>query len=177
MAVAHRIYARSLLEATKEHGRLERVREEFGDFMAAVEQSAELRALLASPRVDPRAKREALEALLGRADELFRNFLLLVAEKNRITELAEIHQEFERLVAAEERVLQLELTTAVELSDEEAEEIARRIQEATGRPVEIARKTDSSLIGGLVLQADSLRVDASVRGRLDQLRQELLTRS
>ncbi len=57
------------------------------------------------------------------------------------------------------------------------DEIARRIEEASGRPVSIVRKTDPSLIGGLVLQADSLRVDASVRGRLNQLREDLVTRS
>ena len=176
MAVAHRIYAQSLVAAAKERDRLQRVREEFGDFVDAVRSSQELRALLRSPQIERRAKRDALDAVLGEADELFRNFIRLVAEKNRISELEQIHGEFERICAAEERVLELELTTAVEISDDEADEIARRIEDATGRPVEIARGTDPSLIGGLVLQADSLRVDASVRGRLNQLRQELLTR-
>jgi F-type H+-transporting ATPase subunit delta len=175
MAVAHRIYAQSLVEAANERERLPRVREEFGDFIAAVRASDELRGLLRSPQIEPRVKGDALEAVLGEADELFRNFVRLVAAKNRIGELEEIHDEFERICAAAERVLQLELTTAVEISDEEANEIARRIEEASGRPVSITRTTDPSLIGGLVLQADSLRVDASVRGRLNQLRHELVT--
>ncbi len=177
MAVAHRIYAQSLVDATKERDSLERVREEFGDFVEAVRSSDELRGLLRSPEIDRRVKRDALDGVLSEADELFRNFVRLVAEKNRIGELEEIHEEFERLCAAEERVLQLALTTAVEISDEEADEIARRIEEASGRPVSIVRETDPSLIGGLVLQADSLRVDASVRGRLNQLRQELFTKT
>ena len=177
MAVAHRIYARSLLEAAKEHGRLELAREDLGEFVAAVMESPELRELLRSPQLDPGAKRAGLEAILAEADALIRNFLLLLNEKNRIGELDEIHEEFERLCAAEERVLQLELTTAVELSDEEAARIARRIEEQTGRRVEIARNTDPSLIGGLVLQADSLRIDGSVRGRLNALRRELATRT
>ena len=176
MAVAHRIYAQSLLEAAKERDRLSRVREEFDDFIAAVRESAELRALLRSPQVEPRVKRDALAAVLGEADDVFRNFVLVVAEKNRIGELEEIHEAFERLRAAEERVLQLALTTAVELSEAEVGEIARRIEEATGRRVAITSTTDPGLIGGLVLQADSLRVDASVRGRLNHLRQELATR-
>ncbi len=175
MAVAHRIYAQSLVEAAKEQRRLPGVREEFGDFIEAVRASQELAALLRSPQIEPRMKRDALDAVLAEGDELFRNFVRLVADKNRIGELDSIHDEFERICAAEERVLQLELTTAVEISDEEANEIARRIEEASGRPVSIARETDPSLIGGLVLQADSLRVDASVRGRLNQLRQDLVT--
>jgi F-type H+-transporting ATPase subunit delta len=177
VAVAHRIYAESLVAAAKERDGLQRVREEFDDFVAAVRSSDELRGLLRSPQIDTGVKRDVLDAVLGDADELFRNFVRLVAEKNRIGELEEIHEEFERLCAAEERVLELELTTAVELSDEEADAIARRIEEASRRPVSIVRKTDPSLIGGLVLQADSLRVDASVRGRLNQLRQELVTRT
>ena len=176
MAVTHRIYAQSLVDAANERDRLAPVREEFGDFMEAVSASDELRALLRSPQIDRNVKRDALEAVLGEADELFRNFVLLVAEKNRIGELEEIHAEFERICAAAERVLQLELTTAVEISDDEAAEIARRIEDASGRPVSIVRETDPSLIGGLVLQGDSLRVDASVRGRLNRLRQELVTR-
>ena len=88
-----------------------------------------------------------------------------------------MHEEWERLLAEEERVLAVELTTAVELSDDEAREIVERIQEAAGRRVEASRSVDAELIGGLVLQAGSRRVDASVRGRLNQLREELLLRS
>src|SRR5207253_225658 len=114
IAVAHRIYARALFEAAKEKGRLARVREELSDFVAAVEQVPELRELLRNPQLDPRAKSAALEAVLGDADELLRNFMLLLAEKGRSGQVEEIHREFERLALAEERRLEVELTTAVE---------------------------------------------------------------
>jgi F-type H+-transporting ATPase subunit delta len=174
MAVAHRIYAEALLDAAKEKGRVDRVREEFDAFAAALAGSEELAALLRNPQIEPDAKRAALEAALGDADEIFLNFLRLATEKNRIGELEEIHAEWERLLAAEEQVLTVELTTAVELSDAEAAEIVRKIETAAGRRVEATRHVDPDLIGGLVLQAGSLRVDGSVRGRLDGLREELL---
>lgn len=176
MAVAHRVYAEALLEAAKDRGRLPRVREELGDFVAAVEASPELDALLRNPQIEPRVKGDALEATLGEADELVRNFLLLVAEKGRLAEVGEIQRELERLVAREERVLELELTTAVELSEEEAQGIVGQIEEASGRKVEASRRVDPAIIGGIVVQAGSRRLDASVRGRLDQLRQELTAR-
>jgi F-type H+-transporting ATPase subunit delta len=91
--------------------------------------------------------------------------------------VAEVQREFERLIAAEERVVELELTTAVELSDDEARKIVGEIEKAAGRKVEATRAVDPSLIGGLVVQAGSVRLDASVRGRLNQLREELTTRS
>jgi F-type H+-transporting ATPase subunit delta len=106
---------------------------------------------------------------------LVRNFLRLVAEKGRIADVEEIGREFERLVAKEERRLNVELTTAYELSDEEAKAILGQIEAASGRKVDATRKVDPHLIGGFVLQAGSMRVDASVRGRLNRLRQELVT--
>jgi len=150
------------------------VHEQLGDFAAAVHDVPELRSVLRNPQVDARAKAEVLTDLLGDADELVRNFLLLTAEKGRIGDIEEMAREFERLVAREERRLDVELTTAYELSDEEAQDLIRQIEQASGRKVEAKRRVDPSLIGGLVLQAGSLRLDASVRGRLNRLRRELV---
>jgi F-type H+-transporting ATPase subunit delta len=175
MAAAHRMYARALFEAAKDRGRLAKVREELGDFVAAIDEVPELDAMLRNPQLDPRAKAQALEDVLGGADELVRNFLLLTVEKNRAGQLREIQREFERLMAAEERRLTVELTTAYELSDDEAKQIVGQIEQASGRPVDATRSVDPNLIGGIILQAGSLRVDASVRSRLERLRRELTT--
>src|SRR5438477_9578703 len=123
MAVAPRIYARALFQAAKEEGRLERVREDFGDFVAATAEVPELRELLRNPQVDPRARAAALDDVLGDADELVRNFLRLLSEKGRSGQVEEIQRELERLAAAEERRLEVELTTAYELSDEDERRI------------------------------------------------------
>jgi F-type H+-transporting ATPase subunit delta len=131
--------------------------------------------VLRNPQIEPTTKARVLEELLGDAEELVRNFLMLTAEKGRIADIEEIAREFERLVARDERRLEVELTTAYELSDDEAKHIVQQIEQASGRKVEATRTVDPDLIGGLVLQAGSLRVDASVRGRLEGLRRELLT--
>jgi F-type H+-transporting ATPase subunit delta len=177
MAVAHRVYAEALLEAADEKGRLEPIREEFDDFAAGLAESEELRRFLRNPQVEARTKAAALEDVLGGADELFVNFVRLLAEKGRIGELEQVHEEWGRLLARRERVLELELTTAVELSEAEADRVVAQIEEASGRRVVATRAVDPALIGGLVVQAGSLRLDASVRGRLEQLREELITPS
>jgi len=177
LAVAHRIYAKALFHAAKDRGRVDAVRGDFADLAAALEESTDLRHLLRNPRVDVRAKKSGLDAVFSDADELLRNFLRLAADKGRLAELDEIQREFERLVAEEERILAVELTTAHELSAAEAAEIVERIAKASGRRVEATRSVDPGLIGGLVLAAGSFRVDASVRGRLNSLRQELVARS
>jgi F-type H+-transporting ATPase subunit delta len=150
------------------------VSEDLADFAAAVRDVPELRNALRNPQLEPRTKIAVVDDLLGGSDDLLRNFLRLTAEKGRIGSIEEIAREFDRLMAREERRLNVELTTARELSDTEAQELLQQIEQASGRKVEATRRVDPSLIGGFVLQAGSLRVDASVRGRLEGLRQELV---
>jgi F-type H+-transporting ATPase subunit delta len=134
----------------------------------------QLRSVLRNPQLDPPTKVAVLDELLGGAEELVRNFLRLTAEKGRIGQIEEIAREFDRLMAVEERRLNVELTTARELSDDEARGLLKQIEESSGRKIEAVRKVDPNLIGGFVLQAGSMRVDASVRGRLEGLRSELV---
>src|SRR5918911_4951090 len=169
------MYARALYDAAKENDRVAQVREELADFVESEREVPELRELLRNPQLDHRVRVAALEELLGGEEDLVRNFLLLLAEKNRGGEIEEIAHEFERLAAAEEGILDAELTTAVELSDAAAQEVIQQIGGASGRHGEATRRVDPDLIGGLVLQVGSLRLDSSVRGPLNGLRKELTT--
>lgn len=177
MAVAHTIYAKALFDAAKAQGSVAAVRPEFAGFVEAVESSPELQNLLRNPQIDARAKRAGLDAVFAGSDPVFLNFLRLAADKGRLGEVEEIHREFERLVADDERVLKVDLVTAHALTDRDAADIIDKIERASGRRVEATRSVDPSLIGGIVLQAGSFRADASVRGRLDSLRQQFAARS
>jgi F-type H+-transporting ATPase subunit delta len=175
MSVVDRVYASALFEAARERGRLEPVRDELQQVVAAEAEVPELRELLRNPQLDPRARASALEDVLSGGEELLRNFLLVLADKGRTGSLEEIAREFERLIAEHEGIVHAELTTAVELSDEEAQTLLRQIEQASGRKVEATRSVDPELIGGIVLQVGSHRLDASVRGRLERLRRDLVT--
>ena len=175
MSVVDRVYANALFQAAKERDRLVPVREQLAQVVAAEAEVPELRELLRNPQLDPRARTAALEELLVGGDELLRNFLLVLADKGRAGQLEEIAAEFERLIAEHEGILHAELTTAIELSDAEASKLLGEIEEASGRKVEASRAVDPDLIGGIVLQVGSHRLDASVRGRLERLRRKLAT--
>ncbi len=131
--------------------------------------------MLENPEVDTQVKSRVLAQIAEGSDELVVNFVRLIAEKGRASELGEIADELDALVAAEEQILDVELTTAHELTDEEFGRILGRIEAQSGRKVQASRQVDPDLIGGLVLQAGSMRLDASVRGRLERLRHELAT--
>ncbi len=175
MAVAQRMYARALFEAAQEEGRLDRVAADVGSLADAVEQVPELQAFLRNPEVDPAGKSAVLEEITTNADELVGNFVRLLAEKGRPGEIVQIRAELDALVARAQNRLTLELQTAQELSDAEAKSIVDTIEQASGRTVEATRSVDPGLIGGIVLQVGSFRVDGSVRGRLERLHQELAT--
>ena len=146
---------------------------ELGQLRDAVASVDELRLLLENPEVDSRVKGDVLARIAAGSDELVVNFVRLLAEKGRAAEIHEMVADFEALVAAEERILDVELTTAHELSDEEFGRILGRIEQASGRKVQAERHVNPDLIGGIVLQAGSMRLDASVRGRLERLRHDL----
>jgi len=142
----------------------------------AVGSVDELRSLLSNPEIESSAKADVLARIAQGSDEEVVSFLRLIAEKGRAGELTEIVDELDALVAVEQRILDVELTTATELSDTDFDRILGSIESASGRKVQATRKVDPDLIGGIVLQAGSMRLDASVRGRLERLRHDL-TRS
>jgi F-type H+-transporting ATPase subunit delta len=150
------------------HGQLRQLRD-------AIDGAEDLGAMLENPEVETLVKSRVLAQVADGFDEIVVNFVRLVAEKGRAAELGEITDELDTLVAAEEQILDVELTTAHELSDEEFGRILGRIEAQSGRKVQATRQVDPDLIGGIVLQAGSMRLDASVRGRLERLRHELAT--
>jgi F-type H+-transporting ATPase subunit delta len=175
VAAAQRIYARALFEAAQEQGRVEPVAADLAALARAIHDTPELAGFLENPQVEPSAKADVLGQVAAGADEFVVNFVRLVAVKGRAAEVPRIQEELQALVDAAAGRLAVELTTAFELPDDEAVAIVRKIEQASGRTVEATRKVDPNLIGGIVLQAGSLRVDASVRGRLERLRRELVS--
>jgi F-type H+-transporting ATPase subunit delta len=177
MPVAHRMYARALYEAALDQDRVDVARAQLSELAEAMETTPELEAFLANPQLDPGAKASVLEEITTGADAVVRNFVRLVASKGRAGPLRTIAVVFVAIVDREQGRLAVELTTAYPLEEAEAAAIVAKIEGASGRTVEATRSVDPELIGGMILQAGSFRVDASVRGRLDRLRRELVTRT
>jgi F-type H+-transporting ATPase subunit delta len=176
VSVADRVYARALYDAALDTGKVKEVQAELRAVAEAMAELPQLRSLVGNPQLDAASKATVLEAAVGEPDDLTTNFLRLVAEKGRAGSIEGIGREYDRIVARAEGQLTVELTTAYELSDAEAKGIVEQIEKASGRSVEAVRTVDSGLIGGIVLQAGSLRADASVRRRLERMKQELHTR-
>lgn len=176
MSVADRVYARALYDAALGRGNVNDVQAQLGTVAETLAELPQLRSVIGNPQVDAGSKAAVLEAAVEEPDELVSNFLRLVAEKGRAGSLEGIRAAFDEIVSRAQGQLTVTLTTAYELSENEAKDIVGRIEQASGRKVEAVQKVDPDLIGGIVLQAGSLRADASVRGRLDRLALELSSR-
>lgn len=176
MSVADRVYARALYDAALGRGNVNDVQAQLGIVAETLAELPQLRSVIGNPQVDAGSKAAVLEAAVEEPDELVSNFLRLVAEKGRAGSLEGIRAAFDEIVSRAQGQLTVTLTTAYELSENDAKDIVGRIEQASGRKVEAVQKVDPDLIGGIVLQAGSLRADASVRGRLDRLALELSSR-
>jgi F-type H+-transporting ATPase subunit delta len=121
---------------------LDAVHAEVQQLRAAVESNDELRSFLSNPEIESTVKADVLTRIAAGADQEVVNFLRLLAEKGRAGELPEIADELDTLVAIEERILDVELTTATELSDADFGRILGRIEDASGRKVQATRKVD-----------------------------------
>ena len=167
------VYARALFEAAQEHDVLDRVREELGEFAEALDNDRNLQVFLFSPYFSSEEKREGVRKIVSDADERTVNFLELLAERHRMPALFRIKREFDALWADENKLLPVTVTSAVELDEGLVEEIGNRIQEQTGRKVELSTKVDPDVLGGLMVRVGNKVLDGTVRNRLERLRKQV----
>jgi F-type H+-transporting ATPase subunit delta len=167
------VYARALFQVAKEHDVLDRVHDELGELADALSENRELQVFFFSPYFSSEEKKEGVERVVEGADERFVNFLQLLAERHRMPVLFRIRRSFDALWAEERRLLPVTVTSAVELDDSLVEDIGKRIEEQTGRQVELSSHVDPDVLGGLVVRVGNMVLDATVRNRLEQLRKQV----
>ena len=143
------------------------------DEIAAFMGDAEVRRVLENTRVAREAKQQLIEAAFPELPRLSRNLARLLVRKARTNLAGEIAAEFKRMAEEREGVVHARALTAVELSGEERESLARRLREQTGRQIVLETAVEPGLVGGVVVQIGDRLIDASTRGRLAALRRSL----
>jgi F-type H+-transporting ATPase subunit delta len=167
------VYARALFEVAKDGGVLDRVHEELDEFADALETDRNLQVFLFSPYFSSEEKKDGVTRIVTDADERFVNFLELLAERHRMPALFRIRRAFDSMWAEENRLLPVTVTSAVELDQGLVNDIGKRIEEQTGRQVELSSNVDPDVLGGLQVRVGNMVLDATVRNRLEQLRKQV----
>ena len=167
------VYARSLFEVAKEGDKLDEVREQLGQFADALEENRDLAIFFFSPYFSTEEKKDGLTKVVDGADAAVVNFLELLIEKHRVPAVYRIRREYESLWQDENKLLPVQVTSAIELDQETVDNIGKAIGDRTGRRVELESKVDPDILGGIVLRVGDRILDASIANRLEDLRRQV----
>ena len=167
------VYARSLFEVAEEHDKLDDVRDQIGQFADALGESRDLQTFFFSPYFSTEEKKKGLASALDGADPVVENFLALLIENHRMPALFRVRREFDQMWREVNKLLPVQITSAVELDRAVTQQIGDEIGRQTGRTVELTSTVDPDVLGGLVVRVGNSILDASIRTRLERLRKQV----
>ena len=168
------VYARSLFEAALEQDKVDAVREQLGEFADVLDGDRQLQVFFFSPYFSTQEKEEGLHRAVSGAEPIFLNFLEVLLENHRMPVLFRIRRDYDALWREHNKRLPVQITSAVALDEETVRNIGERIQQQTGRQVELASSVEPDILGGIVVRVGNQVLDASIRNRLDTLRKQVV---
>jgi F-type H+-transporting ATPase subunit delta len=176
VSIVARRYAQALLELGVEEGSLDRLVDEMGAVAEAWETSADLRNALENPLVAHEAKKAVIGDLADQmgASATTRHALLLLVDRRRIKTLPYVGRFLRELADARKGVVRAEVTTAATLSDGYYARLQAQLEKMTGKKVVVERRTDPTLIAGVVTRIGDRILDGSLRTRLQSIRDSLM---
>jgi ATP synthase F1 delta subunit len=175
MADAARVYAEALFEVGRDNGKLDALQQQLGQFADAVDRNRDLQVFFFSPYLSSAEKVEGIERAISGAEPELINFLELLVDKHRMTEVFRIRRELDELWKHENRRIDVTVTSAVELDSAVVEKIGQEVERQTGEKVDLSSQVDGEILGGIVLQVGNMVLDASIRNRLEKLRKSVAT--
>jgi F-type H+-transporting ATPase subunit delta len=167
------VYSRALFDVAMEHDILDDVHDQLGQFADELDENRDMQVFFFSPYFSSQEKKDGIGKMIENADENFVRFLELLAERHRMPAVFRIRRAFDGLYAEERKLLPVTVTSAVELDKDTVKEIGRKIEEQTGRKVELSAKVDPEVLGGLVMRVGNVVMDATIRARLERLRKQV----
>jgi F-type H+-transporting ATPase subunit delta len=168
-----KVYARSLFEVALDQDKLDDVREQLGQFADALEDDRSLMTFFFSPYFSTEEKKDGLHKAIDGAEPIFLNFLELLLEKHRMPVIHRVRRDFDELWREENKLLSVQVTTAVELDEQIVKDLGDRIAEQTDRKIDVTTTVEPDILGGIVLRVGNSILDASIRNRLEQLRRQV----
>ena len=167
------VYARALFEVAHDQGKLDDVRDQLGEFADALDSNQEMQVFFFSPYFSTPEKVEGLDNVVTGAEPIVQNFLKLLIEKNRMPAVFRVRRVFDELWQRENKLLPVEITSAIELDKKTVKQIGDRIGEETGQKIELSEHVDPDILGGLIVRVGNSIIDSSIRARLDSLRRQV----
>ena len=168
------VYSRSLFEAALEQDKVDVGPRAARRVRRRARGDRELQVFFFSPYFSTQEKKEGLHRAVSGAEAIFLNFLDLLVENHRMPALFRIRREYDALWREHNKRLPVQVTSAVELDESTVRHIGERIEEQTGRQVELSSSVEPDILGGIVVRVGNQVLDASIRNRLDTLRRQVV---
>jgi F-type H+-transporting ATPase subunit delta len=171
---AARRYAEAVFELATRDDALEAWEKDLG-VLAEVSSDERVADVLGNPSIPAHERRKVVDGLFERrVGPPALNLARLLAERGRVELLPGIAREYRGLLNRARGIVEAEVTSAAPLTTEETEALRRRIEAMAGASIDLRTRVDESLIGGLTVKVAGRLLDASVRGRLERLRSQLV---
>ena len=171
---AARPYAKAIFELASEQGKLQEWNDRL-QLAAVIASDVEMQAVFHSPSMLASEQAELFLSVCAAvkdapaASDEFKSLITLLAENDRLVSLPAIAVNFETLKQAAEGKVEVQVRSALKLTDKQQDDIAKSLVKKLGKEVSITTEVDESLIAGAIIQAGDMVIDGSARGRLDKL--------
>lgn len=165
-------YATALFELAVEEKSIDKIGSELDAIDRMIDDSADLKRLVMSPVFSAEEQARALAAILDKAGiaGTTANFIRLVAANRRLFVLQGMIAAFRKLAAAHRGEVSAEVSSAHELTDAQVKSLAAALKASIGKDVQLSRKVDPGLLGGLIVRVGSRMIDTSLRTKLNNLK-------
>ena len=172
-----RRYAEAIADVAVAQNQVEQIDAELNTFAQMMKSNRELYDVFASPVLSGEQKSKVLNALVEhtKPSPTTTNLLKVMLNNYRLHNLDAVYQQFQREINERKGLLAAEVTTAQALSSDEQNLLSQRLQELTGKQVQVQFKTDATLIGGVITKIGSVEYDGSIRTQLETVKQKLKT--
>jgi F-type H+-transporting ATPase subunit delta len=164
-------YATALFELARDEGQLEAVGASLAALRDALRDSPELRELTTSPLIGRDQSLEAVRAVAGSMglDSITANFLGVLAQNRRLSQLPNVIRNFNLLAAAHRGETTAEIVSAHPLDDGQVAALKANLRNRVGGEVAVDLTVDPAILGGLVVKIGSQMIDGSIRTKLNNL--------
>ncbi len=167
-----RPYTKAVFEFARDAGTIDDWSKSLHD-AAQVASDDVMKSILGNPALTSEQKADAVITVLTDLDESGKNFIGLLAENNRLALIPEIAAQFEQLKANQQSNVEIDVTTAYELDEQQQQKLTQALSAKLGRDVSITSTVDKSILGGLVIRTQDLVIDGSVRAKIAKLAEVL----
>ncbi|PWL57215.1 MAG: F0F1 ATP synthase subunit delta [Oscillospiraceae bacterium] len=167
-------YAASLFEVGVEQNCLDSFLEEMTALNEVFTQNEELVKLLHTPTVSKEEKLELVENIFGgKVSQYVLNFLKIMTEKGRMDQIFGVYNQFKLLYNEEKNIQEITAVTAIPLQGPLFDKLKEKLEQVTGKQVILTNQVDPSILGGVIIRMQDDQVDASVKTRLEDLKQHI----